>query len=125
MSKSKKTQKYDKFLRGRQITYMICHHFRVADAHDAALDLSDLFNVTLQRENIQDFDTRWDQVPLATSEALLENAFEGLNNMKIRESFQLQTVLGYVRPRTGSKSSNVKLSKIEGYGKKTHWSDDT
>ena len=40
---------------------MIYDHFRATGAHDAAFDLSDLFNVSLQRGDIQDFETRWDQ----------------------------------------------------------------
>ena len=34
-------QKYDRFLRGRQIVGVICEHFRTTGAHDAALDQSD------------------------------------------------------------------------------------
>ena len=33
---------------------MICDHFRATHAHDATLDLSDLFNVSLQGDDIQD-----------------------------------------------------------------------
>ena len=54
-------QKYDRFLRGRQIAYTIYDHFRATGAHDAALDLSDIFNVSLQGGDMQDFDTMWDQ----------------------------------------------------------------
>ena len=42
--------------------------------YEAALDLSDLFNVSLQGDDIQDFDTRWDQALLSASEASEENA---------------------------------------------------
>ena len=34
-----------RFLRGRQVPYMICQHFRVIGAHEDALDLTDLFSV--------------------------------------------------------------------------------
>ena len=43
----------DRFLRG-QIACMIYEHFRVAGAHEAALDLTDLFSVSLQGDDIQD-----------------------------------------------------------------------
>ena len=84
---------FNRFLRGRQIAYMIYEHFRAIGAHAAALDLSDLFNVSLQGDDIQDFDTRWDQALLSPSEAPKENVPESLYNMRIRESVQLQTVL--------------------------------
>ena len=38
-------QRYDRFLRGRQKAYLIYEHFRAAGAHEAALDLSELFDV--------------------------------------------------------------------------------
>ena len=56
------------FLRGRQIAYLIYDLLRASGAHDAAQDLSDLFNVSLQGDDIQDFDTRWEQAPLSASE---------------------------------------------------------
>ena len=56
---------------------MIYDHFRVTGAYDAAQYLSDLFNVGLQEDDIQDFDTRWDQAPLTTSEIPKENVREG------------------------------------------------
>ena len=58
-------QTYDRFLRGRQIAYTICEHFRATGAHDAALDLSDLFTHFIQRDDIQDFGTRLDQALLS------------------------------------------------------------
>ena len=41
---------------------------RVTGAHEADLDSWDLFCITLRADEIQDFDTRWDQVLLSTSE---------------------------------------------------------
>ena len=87
-----KAQKDYRFLRGRQIAYMINDHFRATSARDVALDLSDLFNVSFKGCDIQDFDTRWDHALLSASEVPAENLLEGLCNMKIRESVQLQTV---------------------------------
>ena len=50
-----KAQKEDRFLRGRQIAYMICECFRVAGAHDTVLDFDDF---TLSNDDVQEFDTR-------------------------------------------------------------------
>ena len=38
-------------------------YFRVTGAHDTILDYADLFSVTLHDDNIQEFNTRWDEVP--------------------------------------------------------------
>ena len=60
-----KAQKEDRFLRGRQIAFMIDDYYRVTGAHDAVLDYADSFPVTLHDDNIQEFDSRWDEVLLS------------------------------------------------------------
>ena len=57
-----KAQKEDRFLRGRQIAYMIYDNFRVNDAHDTVLDYADLFTLTLRNDDVQELDTRWDEI---------------------------------------------------------------
>ena len=54
-----RAQKYDRFLRGRQIANMIYEHFRATGAYEAVQGLPDLFNIRLQNDDVQDFDTRW------------------------------------------------------------------
>ena len=58
-------QKEDRFLRGRQIAYMIYDYFRVTGAHDTVLDYADLFSVTLRNYDVQEFDSRWDELLLS------------------------------------------------------------
>ena len=60
-----RAQKSDGFLRGKQITYMICEHFRATGACEAVQELSDLFTTSLQKDDVQDFDVKWDQAPLS------------------------------------------------------------
>ena len=57
-----KAQKEDGFLRGRRIAYMIYDNFRVTGAHDTVLGYADLFSITLSNDDVQDFDTRWDEI---------------------------------------------------------------
>ena len=57
-----KAQKEGRFLRGRQIAFMIYDYFRVTGAHDTVLDYADLFSVTRRGDNVQDFDMRWDEI---------------------------------------------------------------
>ena len=51
-----KAQKDDRFLRGRQIAFMIYDYFRVSGAHDTVRDYADLFSIGLRNDDVQDFD---------------------------------------------------------------------
>ena len=62
-----RAQKEDRFLRGRQIGFVIYDYFRVTGAHDTVSDYADLSSVTLHDDNIQEFDFRWDEVVLSMS----------------------------------------------------------
>ena len=55
-----RTQKYDRFFRGRQIAHMIYEHFRATGAYEAVQGPSDLFDIRLQSDDVQDFHVRWD-----------------------------------------------------------------
>ena len=88
-----KAQKEDRFQRGRQIAFMIYDFFRVIGAHDTVLDHADLFFVTHHDVNIQEFDTRWDEVLLSMSKIPFGDISDSLFKLRIRESDQLQTVL--------------------------------
>ena len=84
-----KAQKEDRFLRGRQIAYMIYDYFRVAGAHDAVLDYADLFSITLRNDNVQDFHTRWDEILLSVTKIPSDDVLETLYNLRISECEQL------------------------------------
>ena len=72
---------------------MVCDHFRVTGAHDTVLDCSDLFSVTLYDDNIQEFNTRWDEVLLFVSKIQSDDFLESLYKLRIRGSAQFKTVL--------------------------------
>ena len=88
-----KAQKEEQFLQGRQTDFMIYDYFRVTGAHDTALNYADLFSITLHDENIQEFDSRWDEVLLSMSKIPSDDILESLYNLRTRESAQLKTVL--------------------------------
>ena len=52
-----KAQKEDRFLRGRQIAYLIYEYFRVTGANDSVENYADLFTVVLRNDDIQEFDS--------------------------------------------------------------------
>ena len=84
---------YDRFLRGRHIASVIYEHFRATSAKKAVQGLSDLFNIRLQNDNDKDFDVRWDQALLSTSETPTEIVLKGLYKSEFQCTVQLQTVL--------------------------------
>ena len=88
-----KAQKEDRFLRGKQIAFMIYDSFRVTGAHDAVFDCADLISVTLHEDNIQEFDTRWDEVLMSMTKIPSDEILESPYTFRMRESDQLKTVL--------------------------------
>ena len=62
-------------------------------AHEAVLAHTDLLSITLHGDDIQDFDTRWDQAQVSTNEMPKDRILESLYKMRTRESVQLKTVL--------------------------------
>ena len=57
-----KGQKQNRFLRGRQIAYVIYEYFRVTGANDSVEDYADLFAVVHRNDDIQVFDSKWDDI---------------------------------------------------------------
>ena len=60
-----KAQKQDRFLRGRQIAYLIYDQFRVTGSHDSVENYTDLFTIVLRNDDIQEFDSKWDGILLS------------------------------------------------------------
>ena len=70
---------------------MIYDYFKVTGGHDTVLDYADLFTITLRNDDVQDFDTRWDDILLSMSKIPTDDALESLYKLRIRESDQLNT----------------------------------
>ena len=88
-----KAQKEDRFLRGRQIAYLIYEYFRVTGANDSVENYADLFTIGLRNDDIQEFDSKWDGILLSMSKIPLDDILEGLYKLTIRKSEKLKTVL--------------------------------
>ena len=91
--KEMKAQKEDCFLRGRQIAYFIYEYFRVTGANDSVENYADLFTISLQNDDIQEFDSKWDGILLSMTKIPPDDILEGLYKLRIRESEKLKTVL--------------------------------
>ena len=85
-------QKQDRFLRGRQIAYLIYEYFRVTGANDSVENYADLFTISLRNDDIQEFDLKWDGILLSMTKIPHDDILEGLYKLKIRESEKLKTV---------------------------------
>ena len=55
---TKSPKKEYRFLRGRQITYLINEYFRVTGANDSVENYADLFTIVLRNDDIQEFDSK-------------------------------------------------------------------
>ena len=88
-----KAQKQDRFLRGRQIAYLIYEYFRVIGANDSVENYADLFTISRRNDDIQEFDSKWDGILLSMTKIPLDDILEGLYKLRRRESEKLKTVL--------------------------------
>ena len=88
-----KAQKENRFLRGRQIAHLIYEYFRVTGANDSLKHYADLFTVVLRNDDIQEFDSKWDEILLSMTQISSDDILESLYKLRIRESEKLKTVL--------------------------------
>ena len=86
-------QTQDRFLRGRQIAYLIFEYFRVTGANDSVENYADLFTISLRNDDIQEFDSKWDGILLSMTKIPPDDILEGLYKLRIRKSEKLKTVL--------------------------------
>ena len=88
-----KAQKEDRFLRGRQIAFLIYEYFRVTGANDSVENYADLLSICPRNDDIQEFDSKWDGILLPMTKIPPDDILEGLYKLRIRESEKLKTVL--------------------------------
>ena len=88
-----KDKKEDRFLRGRQIAYLIYEYFRVIGANDSVEKYADLFTLVLRNDEILEFDSKWDEIRLSMTQIPSDDILEGLYKLRIRESAKLKIVL--------------------------------
>ena len=91
--RDKKAQKQVRFLRGRQIAYLIYEYFRVTGPNDSVKNYADLFTIGLRNDDIQEFDSKWDGILLSMTKIPPDDILEGLYTLRKRESEKIKTVL--------------------------------
>ena len=87
-----KTQKQDRFLRGRPIAYLIYEQFRVTGTDSSVENYTDLFTIVLRNDDSQEFESKWDGI-FSMTKIPHDDILEGLYKLRIRESEKLKTVL--------------------------------
>ena len=108
-----RAEKDDRLPRGRQTAFMIYDYFRVTGAHDTEKHHTDLFSVTLHDDNIQEFETRWDEVLLPMSKIPFDDILESLYKLRTRESDQLKTVMELYDMEIHQKMSVPNFQKLK------------
>ena len=81
--KEMKAQKEDRFLRGRQIAYLIYEYFWVTGANDSVENYADLLTVVLRNDDIQEFDSKWDENLLSMTQIPSDDILESLYKLRI------------------------------------------
>ena len=79
-----KAQKEDRFLRGRQIAFLIYDQFPGHWSHDSVFDYTDLFTIVLRNDDIQEFESNWDGILLSMTKIPHDDILEGLYKLRIR-----------------------------------------
>ena len=112
-----KAHKEDRFLRGRQIAYLIYEYFWVTGVHDSVENYADLFTISLRNDDIQEFDSKWDEILLSMTQIPSDDILEGLYKLRIPESEKLKTVLELYNMESHQKKAG---SQIEDNGEKKY-----
>ena len=111
-----RAQNNHRFLRGRQIASMIYEYFP-SGVYDGVQGLSDLFSIRLHNNNIQDFDPRWEQAILSTSDPRSDKILEGLHKSKLQDSTQLQAILAPYNQETIQSGGEPDCHRLRKYVK--------
>ena len=82
---------------------MIYDYFRVTGSQDSVENYADLFTISLQNDDIQEFDSKWDGILLSLTKIPPVDILEGLYKLRIRESEKLKTVLELYEVETHQK----------------------
>ena len=106
-------QEEDRFLRGRQFVYLIYEFFRVIGANDSVEKYADLFTVVLRNDDIQEFDSKWDEILLSMTQIPHDDILEGLYKLRIRESEKLKTVLELYNMEIHQKTAGLDYHRLK------------
>ena len=119
-----RAQKYDRFLRGRQISYMICEHFHAPRAYESVQGLSDLFTIRLQNNDVQDLRCQMLSGTIISRWTTFGYVPGRIVEVKIKGFCSVTDCVGSVWSRNGAKQKTNKLFKIENISEIVLWPED-
>ena len=108
-----RAQKDNRFLTGRQVAYLVYEYFRPTSSQDEIQGLSGLCSIKFESDDIQDFDLRWEQASLLTSDPPSDTVLEGLYVSKLQDSSKIQTVMALFQSRNSPRRRKTRLSQTE------------
>ena len=77
----------------KRLFCLIYDYFRVIGSHDSVENYTDLFTISLRNDDIQELDSKWDEILLSMTKIPPDDILEGLYKLRIRKSEKLKTVL--------------------------------
>ena len=108
-----RAQKYDRFLRWRQIALLIYEQFRATSAYEAVQGLSDLFKIRLQNDNVHHFDVRWDQNSIISEWSSDRNGLGRIVHVKITGFCSASDSNGFVDQETSRKNVQPSYQRLK------------
>ena len=98
---------------------MIHVFFNISGGNEAISDLKHLSQNKLENDNVQDFDTRWDEVWSAVTDRPTDSILESLYQIRVDESEELKYLLQVYAQETTVGDKKCDYCKIEVDGPKT------
>ena len=85
-----KTQRDNRFFRGRHIAHMTSEYFRFRSTNESIAELSDLMSTTFSGDDVQRLDAKWDGVTSSVREASKDDTLKRTYKTKLPVSEQLK-----------------------------------
>ena len=104
----------------RQIAYLIYEYFRVTGANDSLENYANLFTIGLRNDDIQEFDSKWDELLLSMTQIPSDEILEGLSKKKNTRVWETQDRIGIVQYGDSSEEGWTWLSQIGDNGKRKY-----
>ena len=83
------------------------------EIYEAVHGLADLVSMTLQNDDVQDFDVRWDHALLSVNDMPPDVILEEFLKSKLQDSVQLQTVLALYDQETARNNGAPNYHKFK------------
>ena len=94
---------------------MIYDYLKISGTSEALLDFNDLLRVQLKSDNVQGFDTKWDEVLLSMTEVPDEDTLEKVYKKQVHYSEELKPLMALYQRDTvqiGEAASYSRLKEV-------------